>query len=47
VLSRGDTQLARVARRVDHALVRARPTLFAYQFVVRAKPHRGEMMVAA
>src|SRR5215469_2404072 len=25
VLSRGDTQLARVARRVDHALVRARP----------------------
>jgi 2-polyprenyl-3-methyl-5-hydroxy-6-metoxy-1,4-benzoquinol methylase len=47
VLTRGDTQLARVARRVDHALVRARPTMFAYQFVVRAKPHRGETMVAA
>jgi 2-polyprenyl-3-methyl-5-hydroxy-6-metoxy-1,4-benzoquinol methylase len=46
VLSRGDTRSARFARNVDHALVRARPTIFAYQFVVRAKPHRGEMMVA-
>src|SRR5262249_64841 len=45
VLSRGDTRSSRVARRVDHALVRARPTIFAYQFVVRARPHRGEMMV--
>lgn len=46
VLTR-DSQLARVARRFDHALVRARPTMFAYQFVLRAKPHRGETMVAA
>ncbi len=46
VLSRGDTRSARFARRIDNALVRARPTMFAYQFVVRAKPHRGEMVVA-
>jgi glycosyltransferase involved in cell wall biosynthesis len=46
VLARAETPQARFARRVDQALVRARPTLFAYQFVVRAKPHRGETMVA-
>lgn len=47
VLTHAETPQARLARRVDRALVRARPTLFAYQFVVRAKPHRGETMVAA
>lgn len=45
VLTRAGGRQGRLIRRIDHALVKARPTLFAYQFVVRAKPHRGETMV--
>lgn len=31
-------------QRINGALVRARPTLFGYQFLVRATPHAGEMV---
>ena len=39
VLTRDDSWRSRSARRVDRGLVRARPTLFAYQFVARLRPH--------
>lgn len=39
VLTRDDTWKSRSARRADRALVRLRPTLFAYQFVARLRPH--------
>lgn len=39
VLSEGTGRASRVARRVDQGLVRLRPTLFGYQFVLRLRPH--------
>ncbi|HEY6749218.1 MAG TPA: glycosyltransferase [Mycobacteriales bacterium] len=39
VLAEGTGTLSRAARRVDRALVRLRPTLFGYQFVLRLRPH--------
>jgi len=39
VLTRDDSWKARSARSVDRRLVRLRPTLFAYQFVARLRPH--------
>jgi 2-polyprenyl-3-methyl-5-hydroxy-6-metoxy-1,4-benzoquinol methylase len=39
VLAEGTGAGSRVARRVDRGLVRMRPTLFGYQFVLRLRPH--------
>jgi 2-polyprenyl-3-methyl-5-hydroxy-6-metoxy-1,4-benzoquinol methylase len=39
VLSRGKSLPSRIARRVDRFLLMLRPTLFGYQFVLRARPH--------
>jgi 2-polyprenyl-3-methyl-5-hydroxy-6-metoxy-1,4-benzoquinol methylase len=39
VLAEGTSAGSRVARRVDRGLVRMRPTLFGYQFVLRLRPH--------
>jgi 2-polyprenyl-3-methyl-5-hydroxy-6-metoxy-1,4-benzoquinol methylase len=41
-ISGADGRDLRVTRRVDRALVRARPTLFGYQFVLRLTPHAEE-----
>jgi hypothetical protein len=41
VLSRGKSLPSRFARRVDRFLLRLRPTLFGYQFVLRARPHHA------
>jgi glycosyltransferase involved in cell wall biosynthesis len=38
VLSRPDGFVSRIGRRIDRFLVRLRPTLFGYQFVVRLSP---------
>ncbi|MBA3743431.1 bifunctional glycosyltransferase/class I SAM-dependent methyltransferase [Sporichthya sp.] len=38
VISDGQGKKGTVARKVDRGLVRARPTLFAYQFVARVRP---------
>jgi 2-polyprenyl-3-methyl-5-hydroxy-6-metoxy-1,4-benzoquinol methylase len=44
VLTEGTGVAARAARRVDRALVRLRPTLFGYQFVMRLRPrHAGSV----
>ena len=40
-LSSGATLGRRVARRIDRLLVKARPTLFGYQFVLRTRPHHA------
>lgn len=39
VLSSGQSLRAGIGRRVDRALVKLRPTLFGYQFVLRTRPH--------
>ena len=39
VLSRGENRKTRLARRLDRALVRLRPTVFGYQFVAKLTPH--------
>jgi glycosyltransferase involved in cell wall biosynthesis len=41
VLSRGKSLPSRFARRVDRFLLKLRPTLFGYQFVLRARPHHA------
>ncbi|HST67961.1 MAG TPA: glycosyltransferase [Mycobacteriales bacterium] len=41
VLAEGTGPVSRAARRVDRALVRLRPTLFGYQFVLRLRPHHA------
>jgi 2-polyprenyl-3-methyl-5-hydroxy-6-metoxy-1,4-benzoquinol methylase len=41
VLSSGNTLPSRTAGRVDRFLVKLRPTLFGYQFIVRARPHHA------
>jgi glycosyltransferase involved in cell wall biosynthesis len=41
VLSNGETLGARACRRVDRLLVRLRPTLFGYQFVMRTTARRA------
>ncbi|HVD29120.1 MAG TPA: bifunctional glycosyltransferase/class I SAM-dependent methyltransferase, partial [Mycobacteriales bacterium] len=46
VLAEGNTgTVPRAARRVDRALVRFRPTLFGYQFVLRLRPHHGGSVI--
>ena len=44
VLSSGVSVRARIGRRVDRLLVRLRPTLFGYQFVLRTRPHHAGSM---
>jgi glycosyltransferase involved in cell wall biosynthesis len=41
VLSSGQSLRARIGRRVDRSLVKLRPTLFGYQFVLRTRPHHA------
>jgi 2-polyprenyl-3-methyl-5-hydroxy-6-metoxy-1,4-benzoquinol methylase len=41
VLSRGKSLPSRIARRADRFLLKLRPTLFGYQFVLRARPHHA------
>jgi 2-polyprenyl-3-methyl-5-hydroxy-6-metoxy-1,4-benzoquinol methylase len=41
VLAEGTGTGSRVARKLDRGLVRARPTLFGYQFVLRLRPHHA------
>ncbi|MGA3153408.1 MAG: bifunctional glycosyltransferase/class I SAM-dependent methyltransferase, partial [Streptosporangiaceae bacterium] len=41
-LSGADGSRLRLARALDHSLVRARPTLFAYQYILRLTPHAEE-----
>jgi SAM-dependent methyltransferase len=41
-ISESDGQNLRVARKIDNALVRARPTLFGYQYILRLTPHAQE-----
>jgi hypothetical protein len=45
VVSEADGRRLGVVRGVDSALVRARPTLFGYQFVLRLVPHAEEALV--
>jgi hypothetical protein len=40
----GDRRL-RAMRKVDGAMVRIRPTLFGYQFILRLAPHAEEAVV--
>jgi 2-polyprenyl-3-methyl-5-hydroxy-6-metoxy-1,4-benzoquinol methylase len=41
-ISGSDGRRLRIARKSDQALVRARPTLFGYQFILRLTPHAQE-----
>jgi hypothetical protein len=41
VLSRDASLRTRAVRRVDELLVKLRPTLFAYQFVLQTTPRAG------
>jgi glycosyltransferase involved in cell wall biosynthesis len=45
VISEADDGRLRTVRRVDGALVRIRPTLFGYQFILRLAPHAEEALV--
>jgi glycosyltransferase involved in cell wall biosynthesis len=45
VVSRADGRRLRMIRRLDNRLVRIRPTLFGYQFVMRLTPHAKEALV--
>jgi SAM-dependent methyltransferase len=45
VTAQTDRRRLGVVRGVDSALVRARPTLFGYQFVLRLVPHAEEALV--
>jgi 2-polyprenyl-3-methyl-5-hydroxy-6-metoxy-1,4-benzoquinol methylase len=44
-LTDGDNTMLRRVRRVDGGLVRLRPTLFGYQFVMRLTPHAEESVL--
>lgn len=44
-LSPGDSWRLRATRGLDRALVRARPTFFGYQFILRLTPHAEEAVV--
>jgi 2-polyprenyl-3-methyl-5-hydroxy-6-metoxy-1,4-benzoquinol methylase len=41
VLAEGTGPVSKAARRIDRGLVRLRPTLFGYQFVLRLRPHHA------
>ncbi len=41
-ISDADGRRLRIARKVDRALVRIRPTLFGYQYILRLTPHAEE-----
>ena len=45
VVSRADGRRLRLIRGVDSRLVRVRPTLFAYQYILRLTPHAEEALV--
>jgi glycosyltransferase involved in cell wall biosynthesis len=45
VVSEADGRRLRVLRRIDGGLVRTRPTLFGYQFILRLTPHAEETLV--
>jgi SAM-dependent methyltransferase len=45
VVSRADGRRLRMIRRLDSRLVRLRPTLFGYQFILRLTPHAEEALV--
>ncbi len=45
VVSKADGRRLRLIRRVDHRLVKIRPTLFGYQFIMRLTPHAEEALV--
>ena len=45
VVSDADGPRLRIVRRIDNTLVRARPTLFGYQFIMRLTPHAAEALV--
>ena len=47
VLSPHPSLTSRAARRLDRLLVRLRPTLFGYQFVLRMRPHHAGSVTAA
>lgn len=44
-LSEGESRRLRTVRGIDRALVRARPTMFGYQFILRLTPHAEEAVV--
>jgi 2-polyprenyl-3-methyl-5-hydroxy-6-metoxy-1,4-benzoquinol methylase len=46
VLSQGTSVTSRAARTLDQLLVRLRPTLFGYQFVLRLRPHHAGSVTA-
>lgn len=46
VVTPGEGALAQVVRRADRSLVAVRPQLFAYQFVVRLRPHAQGLEMA-
>jgi glycosyltransferase involved in cell wall biosynthesis len=41
-ISESDGQRLRITHKIDRALVRARPTLFGYQYILRLTPHAQE-----
>jgi glycosyltransferase involved in cell wall biosynthesis len=41
-----DSPVARVAGRISRGLVKARPTLFGYQYVARLTPHAQQILIA-
>lgn len=45
-VTEGEGRLVRGVRAVDRWLVRGRPNLFAYQYVLRLAPHAGDMIFA-
>jgi len=46
VLSQGTSVTSQAARTLDQLLVRLRPTLFGYQFVLRMRPHHAGSVTA-
>lgn len=46
VVSPGDSRAVSTARQVDTSLVRLRPQLFGYQFVLRLTPHAADQVLA-
>jgi SAM-dependent methyltransferase len=45
VVSKADGRRLRMIRRVDNGLVKVRPTLFGYQFILRLTPHAEEALL--
>jgi SAM-dependent methyltransferase len=45
VVSEGEGALLRLLRKIDSRLVRLRPTVFGYQFILRLTPHAEDQLV--